>query len=233
MLGGIFTSKVSWRWCFWINAPVGGAALAGLVLLLPAKPPPREHANESFAKRVWQFDPIGTALLVPGLVLLLLALQWGGNKHPWTSARVLVLLVLGLVLLVAFGISQSWAGDNGTVPPRIIRQRSIAAGTVVSFGFGSALVVLTFYLPLWFQAIQGVSAAGAGVRLLAYFLITVTFVIGSGFGVSKTGYYTPWLMAGTALLVVGCGLLTTFRVTTTIGESVGFQVSIRTSHDCP
>ena len=175
-------------------------------------------------QRVKQFDPLGTALLLPGLVLLLLALQWGGAGYAWGSVRVAVSLALGLALLVLFSISQLWTGENGTIPPRILCQRTIAAGSVVSLGFGAALIVLTFYLPIWFQAIQGQSAFGAGIRLLPYFLGTVTFVIASGFLVSKTGYYTPPLIAGTALMVVGCGLLTTFNVNTTNGQWIGYEV---------
>ena len=170
-------------------------------------------------------DPLGTACLVPGLVLVLLALQWGGSGYSWGSTRVVVSLVVGFVLLVAFGVAQWWVGHNGTVPGRILRQRSIAAGTVVSLGFGSTLTILTFYLPIWFQAIKGLSAYDAGVRLLPYFLVTVVFVIGSGFFVSKVGYYSPPLILGTALLVVGCGLLTTFRVNTSTAEYIGYEVN--------
>ena len=65
----------------------------------------------------------------------------------------------------------------------------------------------------------------AGVRMLGYFLVTVFFVIASGIIVSKTGYYTPWLILGTALLTVGCGLLTTFQVNTSTAKSIGIQVS--------
>ena len=227
LLGGVFTSKASWRWCFWINVPIGGLAIAGLLLILPAKPPPRKHVGESFLQRIWQFDPIGTALLLPGLVLLLLALQWGGTEYAWSSARIVVLLVLGLLLLIAFGITQLWAGDNGTVPPRIFRQRSIAAATAVSLAFGSTLIILTFYLPIWFQAIKGQSAVSAGIRLLPYFLGTVVFVIGSGFLVSKVGYYTPVLIVGTAVLIVGCGLVTTFETDTNRGKWIGYQASTR------
>ena len=229
LLGGLFTTQVNWRWCFWINVPIGGVAIMVLLFVLPAKPPPKKHAGESFMQRVRQFDPVGTALLLPGLVLLLLALQWGGDGYAWGGTRVVVSLVLGLVLIVACGVSQLWAGDNGIVPPRILAQRSIAAGAIVSFGFGSALIILTFYLPIWFQAIKGRSAFSAGIRLLPYFLGTVTFVIGSGFVVSKLGYYTPVLIAGTALMVVGCGLLTTFQVDTSNGEWIGYEVSIRSS----
>jgi MFS family permease len=227
LLGGVFTTKASWRWCFWINVPIGGLAIAGLLLILPAKPPPRKLGGVSFLQRIWEFDPIGTALLLPGLVLLLLALQWAGTEYAWSSARIVVLLVLGLLLLMAFGITQLWAGDNGTVPPRIFSQRSIAAATAVSLAFGSTLIILTFYLPIWFQAIKGQSAVGAGIRLLPYFLSTVVFVIGSGVLVSKVGYYTPVLIVGTAVLIVGCGLVTTFEADTNRGEWIGYQASTR------
>lgn len=213
--------------CFWINVPIGGVAIAGLLLLLPAKPPPKKHVVQSFMQRVKQFDPVGTALLLPGLVLLVLALQWGGDGSAWGSTRVVVTLVLGLLLLVAFGASQSWSGDNGTVPPRILRQRSIAAAAVVSLGFGSALVILTFYLPIWYQAIKGESAVSAGIRLLPYFLGTTVFAIGSGILVSKMGYYTPVVVVGIALMIVGTGLLTTLQVDTSSGKSYGYQVSTR------
>ena len=226
LLGGIFTTKVTWRWCFWINVPIGGLAIVVLLFVLPARPAAKKLTGYSFIQRVKQLDPIGTALLLPGLVLLLLALQWGGNQYKWGSPRVATSLALGLALLVAFGISQVGAGDNGTVPLRILSQRSIAAATIVSIGFGAALVVLTFYLPIWFQAIQGQSAFSAGIRLLPYFLGTVTFVITSGLVVSKLGYYTPVLIVGTALMIVGCGLLTTFRGDTYKGEWIGYEVRL-------
>ena len=226
LLGGVFTSKVNWRWCFWINVPIGGVAIAVLAFVLPRKTPPRVHEGERFWARVRRFDPVGIAFLLPGLVLVLLGLQWGGNGYQWSSTRVVVSLVVGLVLLVAFGVVQCWVGENGTVPPRILRQRSIAAGAVVLLGFGSALTILTFYLPIWFQAVKGLSAYQAGIRMLPYFLGTVFFVIGSGFIVSKTGYYNPPLIIGTALMVVGCGLLSTFRVGTNTGEYIGYQVSL-------
>lgn len=164
-------------------------------------------------------------LLTPGLILLLLALQWGGEHNAWASPRVLGTMVPGIVLLVCFAISQVLVGDDGTVPPRLIRQRNIAAASVASFGLGSALIIVTFYLPIWYQAIQGLSAVDAGVRMLAYFIGAVIFVIASGIAVSKIGYYTPWLIAGTALMSVGCGLFSTLTVNTNNATVIGFQVS--------
>ncbi|KAK0390739.1 hypothetical protein NLU13_0242 [Sarocladium strictum] len=224
LLGGVFATKTTWRWCFWINLPVGGIALVVLLLFLPAKAAPRQQSSESLRRRFQEFDPIGTCLLTPGLILLLLALQWGGEDNSWGTPKVLGTLIPGLVLLVAFAASQFWAGDDGTVPPRLIRKRSIAAAGVSSLGFGSALIIVTFYLPIWYQAIQGLSAVDAGIRMLAYFLTTVVFVIASGFAVTKLGYYTPWLMGGTAIMAVGCGLLATLRVNTSDATAIGFQV---------
>jgi hypothetical protein len=182
--------------------------MLALLLILPTKPPARKHAGESWQQRIRQFDPLGLVLLLPGIVLLLLALQWGGTQYAWSSLRIVVLLVLGLLLLLVFCISQRFAGENGTVPPRILSQRTVAAATVVSFAFGCVLLGLTFYLPIWFQAIKGKSAVGAGERLLPYFLLTVFFVIGGGFLVNKIGYYTPVVMVGSALLPTLYGLAT-------------------------
>ncbi|KAK8001079.1 SGE1 [Apiospora marii] len=224
LLGGVFASKLTWRWCFWINLPIGAAAAAVLLFLLPSKPPPKTQKHgDTFLQKLQEFDPVGTALMLPGLILLLLGLQWGGVEG-WATKRVLVSLTLGILLLVAFGAWQFRAGDNGTVPPRLMRQRSIAAASVASLGFGSVLVIVTFYVPIWYQAIQGLSAVDAGVRMMGYFLGTVVFVIASGLVTSKVGYYTPCLILGTAIAAVGCGLLTTLRVDTGNARVIGYQI---------
>ena len=222
LVGGLLTTKVSWRWCFWINVPIGGVALVGLLIFLPASNPPDEM-KESFWQTLWKFDPIGNVVLAPGLVCVLLGLQWGGTRYPWSDTTIIVLLVIGSVLLVAF-VGIQCVQENGTIPPRILRQRSIAAGFFVSLGLGAALIIPSFYLPIWFQAIKGTTAVEAGIRLLPLFLGTVVAVIGSGIAISKTGYYAPWLIVGCAIRVIGAGLLTTFQVDTGTGKWIGYQV---------
>jgi hypothetical protein len=162
-------------------------------------------------------------VLAPGIICLLLGLQWGGTKYPWKDSRVLALLVVGPVLLLAFFCIQA-IQENGTIPLRILRQRSMASGVVISLGLGPALIIPTFYLPIWFQAIKGISAMQSGIRLLPLLLGTVAFVIGAGIAISKSGQYAPWLIIGCAIRVLGGGLMTTLRVHSGIGQWFGYQV---------
>ncbi|TLD35444.1 putative HC-toxin efflux carrier TOXA [Venturia nashicola] len=224
LVGGVLTTKATWRWCFWLNLCIGVPALAGILLFLPVSPPP-EKRKGTFTERLWKFDPVGNMLLAPGLICVLLALEWGGTRYPWNDFGVLVLLAVGSVLFVAFAASQYFQ-ENGTLPPRILQQRTIAAGVFVSIGFGAALIIPTFYLPIWFQAIKGTTAVDASVKLLPLFLSTCLFVIGTGFGMAKTGYYTPWLIVGCAIRMVGVGLMATLRVDAGTMEWIGYQIIV-------
>lgn len=96
--------------------PIGTFALFVLLIILPANPPPKTHVGESLRQRIKQFDPLGTAFLVPGLVFLLITLQWGGNEYAGGSTRVKVCLVFGVMLLIAFALCQLRVGNNGKWP---------------------------------------------------------------------------------------------------------------------
>ncbi|KAF4550228.1 Efflux pump roqT-like protein 1 [Elsinoe fawcettii] len=223
ILGGAFTTHVSWRWCLWISLPIGGVALAGLVLILPTSPA-SEKIEGSWLEAAKKFDPLGNACVFPGLICLLLSLQWGGLTYPWKSVQVIVPLVLGILLLIALILVQLWVQENGTAPPRIVRQRTIAAGALAYIGVGAVLVIAAFYLPIWFQVVQGITASEAGLRLIPYFLSTVIFAIISGVAVSKIGYYTPFLIFGSALLIAGNGAFTSIHPGIGKGEYIGFQI---------
>lgn len=132
------------------------------------------------------------------------------------------------VIAGSFGIAfvgfQIWRGEKGTVPPQIISQRSILAGTVASLGIGSVLVLLAFYLPIWFQVVQGKSPQNSGLSLIPLLLSVVVAVIASGIVTSKIGYYVPALILGAALAIVGAGFISTWSVDVGSGKWIGFQV---------
>jgi hypothetical protein len=101
--------------------------------------------------RLDQFDLVGTAVFLPLVVCLLLALQWGGSKYAWNSGTIIALLVVAGLLLIAFIGVQIWKQDNGTVPPRVLKQRSVAASAWFGLMIGSTFFILVYYLPIWFQ----------------------------------------------------------------------------------
>lgn len=84
LIGGGFTSNVTWRWCFWLNLPIGAAAVAVIYLFLDI--PDRDEAKLPLASKLRQLDAPGTAVLVPGVVCLLLALQWAGQTYSVSFA---------------------------------------------------------------------------------------------------------------------------------------------------
>ncbi|KAH8878729.1 putative MFS multidrug transporter [Thozetella sp. PMI_491] len=222
LLGGAFTSRVTWRWCFYINLPFGGVAIVFIYFLLNI--PERDSTKIPLLQKILQLDLYGTAAILPGSVCLLLALQWGGLEYAWNDGRVIATLTLGILLLIVFVIIQIVKPDTATVPPRIVKQRSIAAGVWSTFAVGSQMMVFVYFLPIWFQAIKGVSAVDSGVRLLPMVLPMVAASIITGTLTSRIGYYTPFMIAGSMIISIGAGLLTTLKVDTSDAMSAGFQV---------
>ncbi|KAF6822248.1 HC-toxin efflux carrier TOXA 15 [Colletotrichum musicola] len=226
LLGGAFTSSgATWRWCFYINLPLGGIVL--LVLALVLKPPAREDfagAGMGFVQKLRQLDFAGTAVFLPGTVCLLLALQWGGVEYSWNNGRIIALLVLAFVLLASFVAVQILLPKTATIPPRIMRQRSVVFAAWAAFCVGAQMMIFTYYLPIWFQAIQGVSAVDSGIRTLPLVLSMTLFAGLTGATVARVGYYTPVMLFGTCVMATGAGLLTTLKVDSGPGHWAGYQV---------
>jgi MFS family permease len=223
ILGGYLTA-VTWRWCFWINLPVGGVSIVLLALLTPNCTPPVKRAA-TFEGKLLQLDPLGFFLIATSLVGLLLAIQFGGKEYSWNSGVIIALFVIFGIFGIGFIAAQIWRGEKGTVPPRIILQRSILSGTIASIGIGSVLVLLAFYLPIWFQVVKGKSPQDSGLALIPLLLSVVVAVIASGIFASAVGYYVPSLILGAALAIVGTGFISTWSVYVSTGKWIGFQAS--------
>lgn len=224
LVGGSFTDKLTWRWCFYINLPVGAVSILVTLFFLHTPNQKLDARPAGLIAQVRQLDPIGTLVFVPGIICLVLALQWGGTTYAWNDGRIIALLVIFAVGTVAFVAVQIWKKEKATLPPRIMKQRSVVAAIWYSFFVGSGMNILLYYLPIWFQAVMSKSALESGIMLLPTILSTVAFSIGSGIIASKVGYYAPFFILGTVLLSIGGGLISTFSPSTSEGRWVGYQI---------
>jgi MFS family permease len=221
---GVFTDKVSWRWCFYINLPIGGAMAVVLFFVLKLPAAATQRTKMTLKEQFHKLDPIGTAVFLPAIVCLLLALQWGGTTYDWSNGRIIALLVLSGILFLIFIYLQHLFQEHATVPPRILKYRAVSAGVSYSFFSGAGMMTLVYFLPIWFQAIKGASAVHSGIMNLPAVLGITVASMAAGILTRKLGYFTQWMYASCILSSIGTGLISTFTTTTGHPKWIGYQV---------
>ena len=112
-------------------------------------PPTQKYVPASAWTQFKRLDPLGTITFVPGVVCLLLALQWGGSTYPWNSWRIIPLFALFGALMIAFAVVQILMPENATLPPRIVSQRSVLSGALFTFFLSASMLVMVYFLPIW------------------------------------------------------------------------------------
>ncbi|KAK2001444.1 major facilitator superfamily transporter [Colletotrichum falcatum] len=220
MLGGVFAEHATWRWCFWINLPIGGITFFVLgIFFIGLEKHSVDDKNPNFILRILELDLTGAAALVPGVIMLLLAIQWDGTELPWNFCG-------SGVRLLAFGTTQYYAQDRGLLPPRFFKDLNIFCALMYSFFFGATYFPIIPYISLFFQAIQSASAVQAGLRLLPLSISTVLSSTLSGILISALRNYNAVIISESALICVGAGLITTYSPNTPMSHWFGFEVTM-------
>ncbi|KAJ1882963.1 hypothetical protein H4R99_001193 [Coemansia sp. RSA 1722] len=219
VLGGVFSEKVTWRWAFYINLPISGAVLIIVIVFLRLPQP-----QGSLWSKLKKIDFLGSLVLIGAVVMLLLALTWGGKNFPWKSARVICLLVFGVLALGVFMLIEWKTSAEPTVPLRMFRNRNVSLSVIGQFFMGAAMFTPMFFIPIWYTIVKNSGTISAGLHLLPYLLSISLVSVASGFLVTKTGRYRAMVIAGTALFVVGTGLMVLFDENINFGKQVGFML---------
>jgi EmrB/QacA subfamily drug resistance transporter len=200
LLGGLLVEVADWRWVFYVNLPIGIAALVGLSARLPAPEVGRpEHP----------LDALGAVLLAAATSTLMLACIWGGSRYAWDSAPILALIGATIVLSGALVARERQALDP-IVPFHLLRTRTVAIVSAALFLAIAALFSITVFVPLFLQTTTGATSTEAGLLLVPAMLgITVSTTL-AGRSIARTGRYKRFPVAGLAMMTAALLLLAAF-----------------------
>src|ERR671923_878381 len=197
LLGGLLVDHASWRWVFYVNLPVGIAALVGLSLRLPA--PETERPKRPL-------DASGAALLAGATSALMLTCVWGGDRYAWDSGPILGLIAATVLLSGALVVRERRAADP-IVPFHLLRTRAVTVASTALFFGTAALFAITVFVPLFLQTTTGASPTQAGLLLVPMMLGVTLSTTLSGRSIARTGRYKRFPIAGLALMTAALGLL--------------------------
>ncbi|EME43835.1 hypothetical protein DOTSEDRAFT_129861 [Dothistroma septosporum NZE10] len=219
VIGGALTQRVSWRWCFYINLPLDGLAFIVILFFLKL-PTPRVPVIEGLRAIDW----LGNIFVTGGTVMFLLGLQYGGVTHPWNSAIVLCLIIIGAFCLGIFILVEWRVATYPLMQLDVFKSRSNAAVLILTFLHGFTFIAAFYYLPLFFQVSRGASALLSGVYLLPAAIPTGLAAFATGAFIGITGNYLIPIYVGVTFMTLGFGLFIDLHADSSWAKIIIYQI---------
>ena len=234
VIGGALAQH-HWRWIFWMIIPISGVGFIATLLFLRVE----YEASPSWRQALSRVDVLGNAIFIPAFISIFFGLIMGGSRFSWSSWRVILPLVLGVLGWILFHVHQaSLICKEPSMPPRLFKRRTAAAGFIIIFLGAIILQAIAYFLPIYFQAVKGTSALISGVYFLSFALAIIPAGGITGVLISKTGKYIPLHWFGFATNAIGAGMLSTldenslrpawicYQIIASIGTGVIFTVTL-------
>lgn len=221
VIGGALAQNGHWRWLFYLNLPICAFNATLVLFFMRLKTPPA-----TLSEKLSKIDFIGNLLITGSTTSIVIGLTWGGIQFPWSSASVLVPLVLGFVGLVAFAVYEFRFCKPPTVPILFNISWTGTSGYLQNFVMAVVLASLSYWYAVFFEACKDKSPTAAGIDLFGLSYTISLIAVVAGVAVKKTGKYLIPTYVGWVLIVVGAGLLTTLRADSSIAKSIGLQLVI-------
>ncbi len=197
VLGGFFADGPGWRWIFFINIPIGIAALVITSAALKIEHVRRDHT----------IDYLGAATIVAAVSSFLLFTTWAGPDYGWGSPLALSLVSAGVVLTALFVFVESRATEP-IIPLDLFRISVFRTSNLYSFIIGFAMFGGIVFLPLYLQVVQGMSPTRSGLALLPMVVGIFSTSISSGVMMSRTGRYRIFPIIGSITVIAALTMLT-------------------------